>query len=64
MKRTITFSMVFIALTLTATSAFAQKNEQVYYEVIRYQVVNNAQMDKLESYWKDAGIPAFNRLGS
>jgi hypothetical protein len=64
MKRIITLSMVIMALMLSVTAAFAQKNKQVYYEVIRYQVVNNAQMDKLENYWKEAAIPAFNRLGS
>jgi hypothetical protein len=48
---------------LSTTAAFAQKSEQVYFEIIRYQVVNNSQMDKIETYWKDAAIPAFNRLG-
>jgi hypothetical protein len=63
MKRLITRSMVIISLMLSATTAFAQKSEQVYYELIQYQVVNNSQMDKIEAYWKDAAIPAFNRLG-
>lgn len=56
--------MVMMALILSVTTVWAQKSEQVYYEVIRYQVVNNAKMHQLESYWKDAAIPAFNRLGS
>lgn len=63
MKRIISFLTLFIFLMLSTSTAFAQKPEQVYYEVIQYQVVNDAQMDKLETYWKDAAIPAFNRLG-
>ncbi|MDN4503433.1 NIPSNAP family protein [Alteromonadaceae bacterium BrNp21-10] len=62
-KRIIALSTIIISLILSTTTAFAQKSEQVYYEVIQYQVVNNAQMDKLENYWKDAAIPALNRLG-
>jgi hypothetical protein len=63
MKRIIALSMVIFSLMLSTTTALAQKSEQVYYEVIRYQVINDSQMDKLENYWKDAAIPALNRLG-
>jgi hypothetical protein len=62
-KKIIKLSTIIISLMLSTASAFAQKSEQIYYEIIQYQVINNSQMDKLESYWKDAAIPAFNRIG-
>ena len=63
MKRIFTLSITMLWLMLFSVSVSAQKTEQVYYEVIRYQVINDSQMSKLESYWQNAAIPAFNRLG-
>ena len=63
MKQILTLSIAMLSLMMFTVSVSAQKTEQVYYEVIRYQVINDTQMHKLENYWKDAAIPAFNRLG-
>ena len=63
MKQIIKFSTIIITLLLSITAANAQKAEQVYFEVVRYQVINDSQMTKIEDYWKQAAIPALNRLG-
>ena len=52
--------VVLIALTVTA---FAQEDNRVYYELIRYEVLNRPEMSRLETYWETAAIPALNRLG-
>ena len=41
----------------------AEAGQQCFYELIRIEVTNNSQKAKLEAYWKDAAIPALNRLG-
>lgn len=61
MKYTKLLSLLFIFL-YSGISA-AQKTNQTFYEFIRYEVVNNSQMHKIEDYWKKSAIPAFNRSG-
>ncbi len=39
------------------------QGQRQYYELIRYQVATNAGRGRLEAYWENAAIPAFNRLG-
>lgn len=63
MQRFTLFSLVFFSLIFSSASTSAAKSEQMYYELIRYQVVNDTQMGALEAYWQDAAIPAFNRIG-
>jgi len=41
----------------------ADAAERCFYELIRIEVVNNAQKGALEKYWGEAAIPALNRLG-
>ena len=41
----------------------AEAGKRCFYELIRIEVTNNSQKSKLEAYWKDAAIPALNRLG-
>ncbi len=59
------FLAVSVLGAATSVSALAQesKGNRLYFEFIRYQVTNNADRGKLEAYWENAAIPAFNRLG-
>ncbi len=41
----------------------AVSDERCFYEMIKIEVVNNAQKGSLEKYWEEAAIPALNRLG-
>ncbi len=45
------------------TAEAAANSERCFYELIRVEVVNNAQKGPLEKYWGEAAIPALNRLG-
>ncbi len=56
----ISFMVLLIALNATG---FAQEDNRYYYELIRYEVLNNSKMNRLEEYWETAAIPALNRLG-
>jgi len=47
----------------TRLSAQAGDKTQMYYEIIRFQITGNALKGRFEKYWKDAAIPALNRLG-
>ncbi len=56
----ICFAVISVVWSVTA---FSQEDSRIYYELIRYKVLNNSQMSRLEDYWKIAAIPALNRLG-
>lgn len=59
----------FIAASTAAgfgvvSSASAEASERrCFYELIRAEVVNNAQKGAFEQYWAEAAIPALNRQG-
>ncbi|MCJ7813768.1 NIPSNAP family protein [bacterium] len=63
MKRLCYLICLVVVLVAWTSTAFAQEDNRVYYELIRYKVLNNSQMSRLEEYWKIATIPALNRLG-
>lgn len=43
--------------------AVAGEKKQMYYEFIRCEVTSNALRSRFEKYWREAAIPALNRLG-
>ncbi len=63
MKYSKFLSLLFILLSSYSGTSFAQSNKQFFYELIRYEIINNSQMHKIEDYWNKAAIPAFNRIG-
>ena len=46
-----------------ASAEAAATEKRCFYELIKAQVVNNAQKGAFEKYWAEAAIPALNRQG-
>ena len=63
MRKNHFFMWLMIVLMALNVIGFAQEDNRYYYELIRYEVLNNSKMNRLEEYWETAAIPAFNRLG-
>lgn len=63
MKRREFLAASVLAGAASAAPALGNASKQLYYEFSRYQVVNNADKKKFETYWEKAAIPALNRLG-
>lgn len=55
--------MVFLLLTIAVYSTEAQKGKQMYYEVKIYRINGPAQESMMDSYLKDAYLPALHRAG-
>lgn len=49
--------------TVTGLTAKGDDEKQMYYQMIRFQLTSNALKGRFEKYWKEAAIPALNRLG-
>jgi NIPSNAP len=45
------------------SASASDSTERCFYELIKIEVLNNAQKGGLEKYWEEAAIPALNRLG-
>ncbi len=67
LKKGLAAGSVTTMATLTGTSAAAEwykKNDRQYYELREYSFTRAEQLEMVENYYRDAAIPALNRLGS
>lgn len=55
--------LLFLAFTL-ATSPAADSDARQYYELRVYTTKSEKQQTQVSDYWKNAAVPAYNRLGS
>ena len=51
----------FVGVPLRAPAADADKNQ--YFEVRIYSTTNDVQRQRVNDYWQNAAIPAYNRMG-
>lgn len=56
-------SATMLAATLKASATNTEKIQQEYYELRVYMLKNDAQQKLVEDYYKNAAIPALNKLG-
>lgn len=54
---------LFVALTLFAGVIATRAEGPQYYEIRVYSTKSAAQQKLVNDYWKDAGVPAYNRMG-
>ncbi len=58
-----TLLAAFFALAANPVSAQAAETKNQYYEIRIYTTTNDAQRQRVNDYWLQAAIPAYNRMG-
>ena len=60
---TVTTCLTFLAALLGQSARAAEAEQPQYYELRVYTTQSAAQQQRINDYWQNAAVPAYNRLG-